>query len=142
MKKIMFVAAILLALAVSCPCFWDSEWDNVKSKDPYSEQDLNAAMETETSCPRIAVMSFIRFYQGTLSGRTGGSCEYYPSCSRYGLFAVKKYGVIKGTLMAADRVIRCNPWTCGYEIEDEKNLFFDPPERESTFNFIFDFLNF
>jgi putative membrane protein insertion efficiency factor len=40
-------------------------------------------------------------------------CRYYPSCSAYALTAVRRHGVIYGTLLAAYRVIRCNPWSLG-----------------------------
>ena len=41
------------------------------------------------------------------------TCRFYPSCSRYGFEAVRKYGVIKGSLMAGWRVLRCNPFNPG-----------------------------
>lgn len=41
------------------------------------------------------------------------SCRYYPSCSAYAVQAVKKHGIIKGGLLAARRIIRCNPFSDG-----------------------------
>jgi putative membrane protein insertion efficiency factor len=38
---------------------------------------------------------------------------YYPSCSHYGLAAVKVHGAGKGSLLAAWRVLRCHPWATG-----------------------------
>jgi len=38
-------------------------------------------------------------------------CRFKPTCSVYGLAAVKKYGALKGGWMAVRRVARCNPWT-------------------------------
>ena len=44
-------------------------------------------------------------------------CPYIPSCSQYGLEAVKKYGALKGSILAAWRILRCNPFSKGgYEI--------------------------
>ena len=40
-------------------------------------------------------------------------CPYIPSCSDYGLEAVKKYGAIKGGCLAAWRILRCNPFSKG-----------------------------
>ena len=40
-------------------------------------------------------------------------CPYYPTCSCYGLEAVKKYGAVKGGYMAAWRILRCNPFSKG-----------------------------
>lgn len=40
----------------------------------------------------------------------GPSCRYTPTCSQYGLEAIKKYGPIKGGWLTLKRVLRCNPW--------------------------------
>ncbi|MCX7989472.1 MAG: membrane protein insertion efficiency factor YidD, partial [Aquificaceae bacterium] len=39
--------------------------------------------------------------------------RYYPSCSNYALMAVEKYGVLRGTLKALWRILRCNPLSKG-----------------------------
>ena len=142
MKKFFIAFVFCVTAAASLYCYWDEEWGGVKKSDAYSEQALNEALASETSCLKLAVMSFIRFYQETLSGKTGSRCVFYPSCSRFGLFAVKKYGAIKGTLMSTERVLRCSPWACGYDEDEETGLFIDPPENESAGGFIFDALNF
>lgn len=64
--------------------------------------------------PRIALLGSIRLYQMLISpGLPANTCRFYPSCSHYGYQAVYKYGVIKGSLMAAWRVLRCNPFNPG-----------------------------
>ena len=40
-------------------------------------------------------------------------CPYYPSCSQYGLEAIQKYGAVKGSMLAAWRILRCNPFSLG-----------------------------
>lgn len=40
-------------------------------------------------------------------------CKYTPSCSHYAEEAIKKYGVIKGSLMGTYRILRCNPFSKG-----------------------------
>lgn len=40
-------------------------------------------------------------------------CRFYPSCSRYGILAIYKYGVLKGGLRALARLFRCNPFFKG-----------------------------
>lgn len=59
------------------------------------------------------LVGIIRSYQILLSPRIGQVCRYYPSCSHYGLEAVKVHGAGKGSLLAAWRVLRCHPWTTG-----------------------------
>jgi putative membrane protein insertion efficiency factor len=64
--------------------------------------------------PRIPLLALIRLYQATFS-RTlpPDTCRFYPTCSHYGYQAIYKYGVLKGGLMAAWRVLRCNPFNKG-----------------------------
>ena len=40
-------------------------------------------------------------------------CRFHPSCSEYAVEAVRSYGVIRGSVLAAWRVMRCNPWSAG-----------------------------
>jgi uncharacterized protein len=42
-----------------------------------------------------------------------GSCKYHPSCSQYAIDAYKEFGFFKGTVLAAWRLLRCNPWSRG-----------------------------
>ncbi len=44
---------------------------------------------------------------------THNSCKYIPTCSNYGIEALKEYGCIKGSLMTIKRIIRCNPLSVG-----------------------------
>ena len=55
----------------------------------------------------------IRFYQKYISPMKSTKCPYIPSCSEYGLEAVKKYGALKGSLLAVWRILRCNPFSKG-----------------------------
>ena len=55
----------------------------------------------------------IRFYQKYISPYKRYKCPYYPTCSAYGLQAVEKYGALKGGLLAAWRILRCNPFSHG-----------------------------
>jgi putative membrane protein insertion efficiency factor len=69
---------------------------------------------TLENVPRLLLLAPIRLYQLTLS-RTlpPDTCRFYPSCSRYGYQAIYKHGALKGSLMAAWRVLRCNPFNPG-----------------------------
>jgi hypothetical protein len=63
---------------------------------------------------RLPLLAIIRLYQMTVSRLIPeGTCRFYPTCSHYGYQAIYKYGVLKGSLMAAWRVLRCNPFNPG-----------------------------
>jgi len=52
----------------------------------------------------------IRFYQGVISPYLAPSCRYTPSCSEYGVHALKKHGPFKGGWLTLKRFLSCNPW--------------------------------
>lgn len=55
-------------------------------------------------------MGIIRFYQAFLSPLMGAKCRYTPTCSAYGLEAIKKHGAWKGFRLALKRILSCHPW--------------------------------
>jgi putative membrane protein insertion efficiency factor len=79
-----------------------------------SEPRLRDMPITLLNIPRLLLLALMRLYQMTLSRlMPQNTCRFYPSCSHYGYQAVYKHGVIKGSLLAAWRVIRCNPFNAG-----------------------------
>ncbi|MEO2067942.1 MAG: membrane protein insertion efficiency factor YidD [Desulfurobacteriaceae bacterium] len=56
---------------------------------------------------------FIRFYQKYISPLFPSSCRYYPTCSNYAIMAIEKYGILKGSIKAIFRILRCNPFSKG-----------------------------
>ncbi len=64
--------------------------------------------------PAAAVLAgAVRVYQFTVSPLLGPNCRFEPSCSCYAIDALKTHGAARGSLLAARRVLRCNPWTQG-----------------------------
>ena len=55
----------------------------------------------------------IRLYQRTISPALPARCKYHPSCSEYAVQAVRRYGVLRGAVLAGWRLLRCNPWSHG-----------------------------
>lgn len=55
-------------------------------------------------------IGLIRFYQGAISPLLGARCRFTPTCSAYGLEAVKKHGPWKGGRLALKRILSCHPW--------------------------------
>jgi len=61
-----------------------------------------------------AALLGIRVYQSTLSpllGQLGVRCRFKPSCSHYAAAVIARDGFVRGSWLAAKRVVRCGPWT-------------------------------
>ncbi|SKB43416.1 membrane protein insertion efficiency factor YidD [Daejeonella lutea] len=52
----------------------------------------------------------IKIYQTLISPILGKSCRFTPTCSHYGVEAIKKYGPFEGGWLTLKRIGRCNPW--------------------------------
>lgn len=60
------------------------------------------------------LICLIKFYRRYLSGLKGHpTCKYFPTCSQYAIEALEKHGLIKGSLLAIWRILRCNPFSKG-----------------------------
>ena len=55
----------------------------------------------------------LRAYQLVVSPLIGPRCRFYPSCSAYAVEALTTHGAVKGTWLAARRLLRCHPWNPG-----------------------------
>ncbi|MDX6278340.1 MAG: uncharacterized protein QOJ72_2468 [Nocardioidaceae bacterium] len=67
-------------------------------------------MKSPLKYPLIWLLKAYRF---TISPLYGQVCRYHPTCSAYALQAVETHGAIRGTYLAARRVLRCHPWSAG-----------------------------
>lgn len=61
----------------------------------------------------LLIIGSIRIYQRTLSPLLGHVCRFEPSCSRYMVGAIEKYGVLTGVWKGLGRILRCHPWHPG-----------------------------
>jgi putative component of membrane protein insertase Oxa1/YidC/SpoIIIJ protein YidD len=68
------------------------------------------------------------FYKFAISSQDSNKCSFHPSCSEYGLLAVKKHGTIFGMLATLDRLQRCNGISPElYEVDQQKMVLIDHP---------------
>lgn len=58
------------------------------------------------------ILFLISLYQ-KLSKYTPAVCRFYPTCSEYTRQAIEKYGVLKGMLLGAKRILKCHPGNIG-----------------------------
>ena len=62
----------------------------------------------------LPLLGVIRLYQLLVSPLLpAGTCKYHPSCSQYAAEALRRYGLVRGTVLAGWRLLRCNPWSHG-----------------------------
>jgi hypothetical protein len=64
------------------------------------------------------LLAFLAFYRRWLSPalhslNPGGGCRYVPTCSEYATIAIATHGPLRGTALAAWRLLRCNPFGRG-----------------------------
>lgn len=77
---------------------------------PLSSGRRLPSLRAVLASPAIAL---IRAYQLVLSPMRPPTCRFYPSCSAYALTALQRYGLIRGSWLAARRLLRCHPWNPG-----------------------------
>ena len=63
-------------------------------------------------------------YQRLISPAIPRRCKYEPTCSRYAVEAIRRYGILRGLVLAGWRLLRCNPWSHGG---------YDPVEAQRVF---------
>jgi len=70
------------------------------------------------AAPRRAPLlrALVRGYQLLIRPIIGPNCRFEPTCSDYAIEALSVHGALRGSALAAHRILRCNPWcACGYD---------------------------
>mgnify|MGYP006178240457 CR=1 FL=1 len=81
---------------------------------------------------RGAATAPIRLYQRVISPALPRRCKYHPSCSAYAVQAIRRYGILRGLVLAGWRLLRCNPWSHGgLDPVEEQRLFKPRPQPHS-----------
>ena len=62
---------------------------------------------------KFLLTKIIKIYQIVISPLFPSSCKFSPSCSKYGIQAINKYGAFKGSFLTIKRILKCNPWNNG-----------------------------
>jgi uncharacterized protein len=70
-----------------------------------------------------ALLALIAVYQRWVSPSLPRRCRYEPSCSSYAVESIRRFGACRGSLLAAWRILRCNPFSHGG---------FDPVPKDFT----------
>jgi uncharacterized protein len=77
---------------------------------------------------QVVFSGLFLFYKTFFSSQDLTVCTFTPSCSEYGILAVKKFGMVKGGVMTMDRLTRCNGLSPqNYEFDKTNMLLKDDP---------------
>ena len=77
---------------------------------------------------RAILAAPIRAYRRVISPGLPARCKYHPSCSAYALEAIRRFGVLRGLVLAGWRLLRCNPWSHGgVDFVEDQTLFRSRP---------------
>jgi putative membrane protein insertion efficiency factor len=75
----------------------------------------------------------IVLYQRLISPALPRRCKYEPTCSRYAIEAIARFGIPRGLVLAGWRLLRCNPWSYGgYDPVEAQRLFKGRPQARSA----------
>ena len=78
---------------------------------------------------RRVVSAPIEAYGRWISPGLPRRCKYEPTCSAYALEAIREFGILRGLVLAAWRLLRCNPWSHGGLDPVEQQTLFAPRGR-------------
>lgn len=127
------ILVLLLSIATSAQAPASVAEVNLLAIDSTYEADkrTESAFYDQTNPLSMLFVGLINIYQRVLSSQEGSAtCQFRPSCSHYGAAAIKKHGVVLGTLMTGDRLLRCNPWTNGKYRHWHDNYHLSDPVEE------------
>ncbi|MDO4626975.1 MAG: membrane protein insertion efficiency factor YidD [Pasteurellaceae bacterium] len=70
-------------------------------------------MATPHSFSKKILIKFIQAYQVLISPIIGPRCRFVPTCSCYGIEAIKTHGALKGSWLTLKRILKCHPLHAG-----------------------------
>lgn len=59
------------------------------------------------------LIALVRGYQLAISPLLGRHCRFQPTCSQYAIEAIRRHGVLRGSVKSVRRIARCHPWHPG-----------------------------
>lgn len=81
---------------------------------------------------RAVAITPIVLYQRVISPGIPRRCKYEPTCSRYAVDAIREFGILRGAVLAAWRLLRCNPWSYGGYDPVQAQRVFHPADRNGA----------
>lgn len=94
----------------------------IRKFDPLTTQKPQEGIRfnpQELSELKLVATGLIRLYQKFVSSQDGPSCNFQPTCSHFGMACIQEYGVLRGMMLTADRLLRCNGSQLQYYHKDD-----------------------
>ena len=112
-RLVLFSVSCLAAVFFVSPAFSDEAADLafIRKVNPMTRPKPKESIRfnpKDTSELKIVATGLIRLYQKFISSQDGPTCNFRPTCSRFGMTCIQEYGVARGILLTADRLLRCN----------------------------------
>ncbi|WP_077488024.1 membrane protein insertion efficiency factor YidD [Sinomonas mesophila] len=73
----------------------------------------SAVVRAVWTLPQRLIILLLIAYRAVVSPLYGQVCRFFPSCSAYALEAITVHGAVRGSYLAARRLLRCHPWNSG-----------------------------
>ena len=91
---------------------------------PEARATTDASPGRAARATRAVVLAPVIAYRKLISPALPRRCKYEPTCSQYAVDAVRRFGILRGLVLAAWRLLRCNPFSYGG---------YDPVEAQRVF---------
>ena len=62
---------------------------------------------------KILLITLIRGYRFLISPLFPPVCRFHPTCSQYAIEAIERFGIVQGSWLAVQRILRCHPYHPG-----------------------------
>lgn len=131
MKRICMIFAFLAAIKAGAQT--EADFQKLqRAFQPVPKARLREIYRESNQNPnelQLVLSGLFLFYKSFLSSQDQNRCNFYPSCSEYGLQAVKQLGVVRGVISTMDRLTRCNGLSPELYERDDKLLLLRDPVR-------------
>jgi hypothetical protein len=104
-KSGIFFFLFFLLMAPGTGSAGEGRWEEPWPKQTPAPVGKREVAPSSLSLGQRAVQGAVRFFQGYISPVDGDRCPCYPTCSQYGLEAVRKHGAVIGLVMTFDRLM-------------------------------------
>ena len=109
-NKTAIVPVMIIFFTTSAPAGYAPWKSDVLTGDALSETYKTDNSGRVYNGAQGGAFFLLRFFQVVISPQDGANCRHIPTCSSYAKHAVLMHGSFIGSVLAGDRLIRCNPF--------------------------------